>query len=162
MIERRLLALFIVAGGFAGGPAACTCSGADGSSDPAAPSPTTNAKGVTLTSVAETCAYKDAWKHKIRSRCTKCISLAKAPKCGCKKDEKAYSGMCASFQNKRLAAKETCDEAWQCSYKCKRGDCACTEACFAGKPECAQLELDVDLCLVDVCEPYCSGDDEKS
>jgi len=160
-MDRRLLTLSLICGLIS--PVACTCDqrGKDGAPSAEAPSPAANRKGVTLTSIEQTCDYRKAWKHNIRKACTTCISLAKAPACGCKTDRKAYSGKCASFENKRLAAKETCEESYQCSYKCKPGDCACEEKCFAGKTDCGKLALDVELCVIDVCESYCDSD-EKS
>jgi len=159
-MDRRILTLSLICGLVS--PVACTCDKGGGESPSVeAPSPSVNSKGVTLANTEETCAYREAWKHKIRKKCTTCISLAKAPACGCNTDRKAYSGKCASFENKRLAAKEACEETWQCAYACKPGDCACASKCFQQKPECEKLQLEVDLCVVDVCEEYCDAD-EKS
>lgn len=159
-MDRRLLTLSLICGLIS--PVACTCGdkggGVDGAPSAEAVSTTANAKGVPLTNTQQTCDYREAWQHRIRKKCTTCISLAKAPACGCKTDRKEYSGRCAGFENKRLAAKEQCEDTWQCSYKCKRGDCACTAKCFQAKPECEKLQLDVDLCVIETCESYCDGD----
>ncbi len=160
-MDRRLLTLSLICGLIS--PVACTCDQKGEGTAPSAdaPSSSANAKGVNLTSIKQSCDYREAWKHKIRKACTSCVSLAKAPACGCKTDRKEYSGKCASFENKRLASKDTCEELWQCAFKCKPGDCDCEQSCLAPKPECAKLWLDVDLCVIDVCETYCDSD-EKS
>jgi hypothetical protein len=80
--------------------------------------------------------------------------------CGCKKDEKVFSAVCAKEQQAKLDAKE-CAEVYLCSYKCKQTDCDCMAACFKDKPKCHQVASAVDGCVVETCDIYCGPEDPE-
>lgn len=102
----------------------------------------------------EACAVRGKWEHQLHKKCTTCLSLAAAPACGCKTDEKEFSGHCAKEQSAKTRAKE-CKSVWECSYKCKKGDCACFDKCYEAEKACNDIVSALDACLVKVCDPYC-------
>jgi len=135
---------------FAVAPAACTCNG----SETPAPDEAREASAPPPADMRKACEQRRDWSQRLRRKCTKCIALATAPRCGCKTDERAYSGLCASFQGKRLS-EDACKPVWQCAYKCKPTECDCVAACYEGKERCHGLALALDACLVKICDPFC-------
>jgi hypothetical protein len=103
--------------------------------------------------VREACARRVGWKNRLLKQCTQCMSLASAPACGCDRDKKEFSGMCAAEQKAKIDAAD-CSEAYACTFKCLT-DCACVAKCYEGKDKCYQLASAVDGCIAEVCEPFC-------
>lgn len=130
------------------GPSACTCSPPG--------DPKQEPSGL-LGDVRSACEHRVAWPHRLRTKCTKCMSLASTPKCGCPTDDKEYSGLCARERSAQVAAKE-CVPVWSCTYKCKPTDCACFAQCYEGQAACHEIASAIDGCLVEVCDPFCRGD----
>lgn len=136
------------------GAVACNC---DKSTDAAKPEPSGVAASG-LTTVLAACQHRVAWERRLRKPCVKCMSLAAAPKCGCKNDTKPYSALCSAEQRAKLDAKASCDEVFECSYKCKRTDCACQAKCFEGQDKCHAVAVALDTCLIESCDTYCSAE----
>jgi len=120
-----------------GGPVACTCSSDKEALEPA----------------AKLCESRAKWTKRLRSKCTKCVSLAKAPP-GCEAAETEYSARCAKAQRAKLDAK-SCEPVFQCAAKCKPTECDCVASCFEGHGDCDRVAAAVDSCVADVCGSYC-------
>jgi hypothetical protein len=128
-------------------PVACTCKSSEGNG---------GAASAGLPEIQKACEHRAAWQKRIYRDCTTCLSLAAAPKCGCRADRKEYSGLCADADKARRDDKE-CDGVWQCSYRCKPDDCGCLAKCYEGQERCGKLAAALDTCLVKTCDAICSG-----
>ncbi len=134
--SRLILFCFVVIAAVV--PGACKCADSDSTSP--------------RTTVA-ICQQRASWANRLSSKCTKCVSLAPAPK-GCKSFDKVYLAQCADQQRAKLDGK-SCEPVFRCSYKCKRKDCDCVARCFEGHDKCDRLAAAVDGCVAEVCEPFC-------
>ena len=120
-----------------GGPVGCDCSSDEGA----------------LESTAKLCEQRAKWTKRLRSKCTRCVSLAKAPP-GCEASETEYSARCAKAQRAKLDAK-SCEPVFQCAAKCTPTECDCVASCFDGHADCDRAAAAVDACVADVCGSYC-------
>ncbi len=111
-------------------------------------------KAVPPSPVSASCEMRGTWKNSILRKCSQCISLARAPACGCKTDRKEYSGVCAGYQGQKLA-EDACEPVFQCAFKCKPTECDCLAACYEGKERCHDLDAALQSCLVVTCAPFC-------
>jgi hypothetical protein len=135
-LPRCMLAVGCLAGAI-GGPVACTCS-----SDQEKLEPT-----------AKLCERRAKWTKRLRSKCTRCVSLAKAPP-GCEASDTEYSARCTKLQRAKLDAK-SCESVFQCAAKCKPTECDCVARCFEGHADCDRIAAAVDSCVADVCSSHC-------
>jgi hypothetical protein len=103
--------------------------------------------------VAKACAITSAWKNTSAQPCTTCTSFAQAPQCACDSD-KPYDGQCAD-QARTASHEPTCAGVDTCIQACAKGDCACVDGCYAGKPACRSAASARDGCLAQVCDAYC-------
>ncbi|MBW2527689.1 MAG: hypothetical protein JRI23_26135 [Deltaproteobacteria bacterium] len=111
-----------------------------------------------IVTTADGCRHKSKWSKRRDNDCVHCVSLAPAPP-GCEEQSRRYSALCADQQRARLDAKQ-CEPVFFCAAKCKLTDCDCVAKCYEGHAECDQLSAALDRCLVEVCEPYCAGDQQ--
>jgi len=107
-----------------------------------------------LSDVLKECEYQQKWPHRIRSVCTRCMSLSTAPACGCSKDQKEYSALCHPQQKARKDNK-SCEPVTACTWECKPSDCACIAKCYDGHPECNKLASAEASCVSKVCDSFC-------
>jgi len=133
----RLGLAFVCLAASLGGPVACTCSSDKEALEPA----------------AKLCERRAKWTKRLRSKCTKCVSLAKAPP-GCEAADTEYSARCVRAQRAKLDEK-SCEPVFQCAAKCKPTECDCVARCFEGHPQCDRLAAAVDSCVADVCGSHC-------
>lgn len=128
-----------------GAVAACTSSSPSGN-----PTPPPADNGVD--DVAKACAIRAQWKNASGGVCTQCMGLAITPHCDCENED--YASRCNAQQQARNA-EPTCEGVASCIGNCTSTDCACIDACYAGKPACRTAASAVDGCVAEVCDPYC-------
>ena len=104
--------------------------------------------------VRASCETRTTWKHAFNRNCTNCLAKAATPKCNVKCTDKDYSGKCDS-EHEAMRKEPTCEGVAACLHECKRGDCACEEACYEGKARCKQLAGTADACTTSVCDAHC-------
>ncbi len=144
MTLRVVLAWFAAAG-----LAAC-----DGScNESAAPSPGSDGD-LSKLDFRAACQHKAAWKNRLATKCSRCKSYSRAPKCECPRDDLAFAGKCAAQQG-MINADEGCDAVFKCEAKCRPTDCDCQAKCFDGHDKCRELAEAFERCTIEICEPFC-------
>lgn len=104
--------------------------------------------------VKAACELRVGWTKADSTACVECIAVSKAPKCECPAYQQGYAAKC-NVQLTARAEEPTCEETYGCVGACDEKDCACVDACFAGKERCRELTSAVDGCTTDVCDAYC-------
>jgi hypothetical protein len=117
----------------------------NGGSAPPAPS------GNGVNDVRKACEVRAAWARATEASCLTCVGLATTPKCTC--SDPAVSGKCVEQQQAKNA-EPSCEGTADCTTRCARTDCACVEACYAGKA-CRPLAAAVDGCAASICDGQC-------
>jgi hypothetical protein len=102
--------------------------------------------------VRAACDIRATWAGATSDGCVECLAQIQAPACGCE-SEREFIEMCLP-QHESLLAEPTCDGVRACANDCK-DDCACVDACYAGKDACRRVSSAFDGCAADVCDTYC-------
>ncbi len=114
---------------------------------------TTTTNGVN--DVLKACQIRATWTSTSSTPCNNCVGISTTPPCACSPED--YAGKC----NEQAAAKNkepTCDGTLACVGKCAgppNADCACVDACYAGKATCRALASAADGCVAEICAQYC-------
>lgn len=102
--------------------------------------------------VNKACVIRTGWTQSNSSACARCTGLSTSGRCPCASAD--YEGACAP-QETAIANEPGCVDAHSCETNCKQGDCACADACYAGKDACRAKAAALDGCLAEVCDSYC-------
>ncbi len=111
--------------------------------------PTSSGNGVN--DVRKACEIRATWSRAGGSACLTCMGIATTPKCSC--SDPAVSGKC-SEQQEAKNAEASCAGTTDCTSKCAPTDCACIDACYAGKA-CRTFASAVDGCAASICDGQC-------
>jgi hypothetical protein len=104
--------------------------------------------------VKQACEIRTQWTKLDDQTCIDCLSVSKAPQCGCPAFQQEYVAKC-NAQSNDVGAEHTCDFVGDCTGKCARNDCACVDACYNDRPNCRPKAAALDGCTTDVCDKYC-------
>jgi hypothetical protein len=104
--------------------------------------------------VEKACEIRIGWANRGTVACTDCLSISQAPKCDCPDFQQEFAAKCHE-QARARTNEPTCDGVPKCVGDCDPTDCACTEACFAGKERCREVSSAAEGCTTDVCDAYC-------
>ncbi len=104
--------------------------------------------------VKKACEIRATWAKRTTQECIDCLSIAKAPKCDCPAFQQDFAGKC-EVQGRAYGDERNCDFVGDCIGKCQPNDCACVDACYAGRDACRPKAAGLDGCLADVCDHYC-------
>lgn len=104
--------------------------------------------------VKKACEIRLGWTNRSAVACTDCLSISQAPKCDCPAFQQEYAAKC-SEQARSRSDEPSCDGTPGCVGNCQPDDCACIDACFAGRERCRELTSAADGCTTDVCDAYC-------
>ncbi len=102
--------------------------------------------------VNKACVIRTGWTQSNSAACSRCTGLSTSGRCPC--SDKDYEGACAA-QEQGIANEPGCVNAHSCETSCKLGDCACADACYAGKDACRPKAAALDGCLAEICDSYC-------
>jgi len=108
---------------------------------------------VGVNDVKKACEIRTTWKSFETDKCRNCISIATNPVCTCTDAQRAYASKCNDHQIKK-ANEPTCKDVEGCVLSCNK-DCACVDACYAGKDACKTLGNALDGCVAEVCTNEC-------
>ncbi|MBX3201300.1 MAG: hypothetical protein KF894_24405 [Labilithrix sp.] len=103
--------------------------------------------------VSQACAIRAQWTRPSTTACTECMGIASVAKCDCTA-VRDYAGLCSTQQDAKTQ-EATCAGVGECVFKCAASDCACVEACYAGKDVCRQRASALDGCLAETCDSHC-------
>lgn len=140
------LPLRLVTFGIVGALVAVSSSACSSDPDPASP-PITG-----VNDVKKACEIRAAWTKGTTTACSDCTALAISPPCDCRKGD-GYSGLCYD-QDRAKVNEPQCDGVDACIFKCA-ADCACADACLAGKDACRKLAAADQGCIAQVCDTHC-------
>jgi hypothetical protein len=104
--------------------------------------------------VVKACELRKAWTKRESVACTDCLAISSAPACDCPAYQQDFAAVCYE-QSRARASEPQCEGVPGCVAACDRADCACIDACFAGKDRCRELTSAADGCTTDVCDAYC-------
>ena len=107
-----------------------------------------------VNSVRLACDIRTAWARSDDQECIDCLSISRAPKCGCPEFSQEYAGACGD-QGTAFGNERNCDLVGECTGKCPKTDCACLDACYNDRPACRPRAAALDGCTTDVCDKYC-------
>ncbi len=102
--------------------------------------------------VSKACVIRTGWMASSTTACSRCTGLSTSSRCPCASYD--FEGACAT-QESAVAKEPGCVNAHSCEASCKQGDCACADACYAGKDACRPKAAALDGCLAEVCDSYC-------
>jgi hypothetical protein len=102
--------------------------------------------------VRAACQIRTDWARASTDECLLCLAQIQSPPCGCE-SEREFIGVCLS-QHEAKIGEPSCDGMAKCVDGC-RADCACVDACYAGKEACRRVSAASDGCAAHVCDAYC-------
>ncbi len=104
--------------------------------------------------VKKACEIRATWTKRKTQECIDCTSIAKTPKCDCPAFQQDFAAKC-EVQGRAYGDERNCDFVGDCVGKCNETDCACIDACYAGRDACRPKAAALDGCIADVCDRYC-------
>lgn len=104
--------------------------------------------------VREACEVRGSWTAPSSERCGYCVAAAANPPCSCSEEE-PFAGRCQEQQSVR-SKEASCEGVEECRFTCPSSDCACIDACYAGKEACRRAASAFDGCIAEVCGPECA------